>query len=244
MCIIALDNIIPMSKHSHPYTVQMVETLISFVPPLIPMEAVAEVRNVLDKAYRNEVTLAELEEAAVIYGMKTWAHREAFGKLLESYKELFFEKLLLQKASHSIKKAYKIFQASGGDLSQLYKGGMAGILTPETRAELNQILVDIMNEIKRFVAQAVASTERERYELEISNFQVLLEDIIVVLEDLMVLANSEDHVSISGEIQQFVKSFKHGMATIEVKISFDSLKRAYEHFKGRKKEHHLLMHHG
>lgn len=233
----------PKRPHPHQYTIQMIETLISFVPPLIPREAVLDLRKVLDRAYRGEVTLVELEEAAVIYGMKTWAYREAFGKLLESYKELFFEKLLLKKSSHPIKKAYEVFKASGGHWHQLYRGGLAGILTPETRAELNGILVDIMGEIKRLVAQAAASTEREKYEAEVNNFQVLLEDMLVVLEDLMILANSEEHVFISSEIHQFVKSFKRGLTMIESKISFDSLKRAYEHFKGRKREYHLLMHH-
>lgn len=228
--------------NNHPYTIQMVERLIAFVPPLIPTEAVAELRVALKRADRGDGSLAELEEAAVAYGVKTWAHREAFGKLLEAYKAVLFEKLLLQKSSRAIKKAYEIFRASGGSWSELYKGGAVGILSSEARVELNHLFVDVKNEIKQFTAQAVASTERERYEMEINNFQILLRDMLAVIEDLATLARDADHATVAGEIRQFMKSFYHGLARIEVSISFDSLRRAREHFQGRKKEHHWLAH--
>ena len=221
-------------KHPHTYTIQMVETLIAFVPPLVPSETVASVRDVLARSRRGEATLAELEEAAVDYGLRTWAHRQAFGKLLDSYRELFFEKLLTQKASPSLKKAYRLFKTSGGGWQELYRGALAGILEPEARAELNHLLVDITMEIKKFAAQALSSTEREKYEAEISGFQESLRGMIRILEDLKILARDPDHATVAGEIREFIKSFRHGLAQLEVKISFDALKRAREHFRGRK----------
>lgn len=228
-------------RTNFPYTIRMVEILVSFTPPLTPKKAIIEVREILERARQDQIDIDQLENAAVSYGLTVWPYKEAFNQFVESYKEHFFEKLLLQKASHAIKKAYEIFKASGGHWSQLYKGGLVGILTPETRAEMNHLLVDIVNEIKVLAAQAVASTEKERYEAEIEKFKFLLEEIMLVLSDLHELAEKEETPRLVREIKQFVKSFKHDMALLGSKVSVHTLKNAFEHFKGRKKDLRILI---
>lgn len=215
--------------------------MISFAPPMAPKEAFEEARAVLDRARLNQAGIEEIEDAAVSYSIAVWPYKEAFNKFFESYKELFFEKLLLQKASHAIKKAYDVFKISGGHWTELYKGGLARILAPETSAELGHLLVDIINEIRKLAVQAVSSTEREKYELEIENFKLLHSEINCVLDKLHELSLSEEREQLVGEIQQFIKSFKHDMAMIGRKVSLHALENAFEHFKGRKKDLRILV---
>lgn len=224
----------PQTKH----TIDIFKHMAGNLPPLLPDEIKKEVVHALEHL-ENDYTigLEEVEDVVIGLGKKVWPYWKAFDEMLVFHQSKMGEKFLEGKMSLELKKKYKLFKEHGGDYHDLRAGGPAAFFEPEERQKLSEILVDVDNELRRYVCQAVLSSERKKYEDLIIELQGVLDDIEKRLDYLRIVAeDEEEHPHLASEIRGQVRAFEFGLCLLGPRTMTHEVENAKEHFEGRKRE--------
>ena len=206
------------------------------LPPLTPESVRDEIKHALDHL-ENDSSVTDLaaEEIVIAFGKKIWAYWKAFEEMNAMYSGKLGEKFLLSKLSRTLKAKYQEFIAQGGDFTDVYSGRPALFFSDIERVELSQALVEVDNDIRNYAMQAVMSTDRNKYENLIVDFQTILEDIEKRLGTLRQIAEDEqEHPQLADEIRAQVRVFEHGLCLLAEHTRYEEVLHAEEHFAGRR----------
>jgi hypothetical protein len=145
------------------------------------------------------------------------------------------EKFLMGKMSPGLKNKYKKFKECGGDYRDLRTGGPMIFFGEEERVEITQVINEVDQEIKNYVRQMSLSTDREKYEGLIIEFQNILDDIEKRLDNLRLAAEDEaEHPRLAEEIRAQIKSFEMGLCLLGHNIKNHEVCEAQEFFQERR----------
>ena len=220
------------------HTVDIFKHMANELPPLLPEEIKKEINHALDHL-ENDFTIGieEVENIIISLGKKVWPYWKAFDEMVVFHQGQMGEKFLEGKMSMELKKKYKLFKEHGGTYRDLRSGAPANFFEVEERQKLAEFLVDVEKDLRQYVAQAVLSTERKKYEGLILDLQVVLDSVEKRLETLRQVAeDEEEHPKLAEEIRAQVRSFEFGMCLLGPRIKIDEVMNAKEHFDGRKLE--------
>lgn len=227
-----------MNNAQNKHTIDIFKHMANDLPPLLPEVIKKEVAHALEHL-ENDYTigLEEVEDVVIGLGKKVWPYWKAFDEMLVFHQGQMGEKFLEGKMSLELKKKYKLFKEHGGDYHDLRVGGPAVFFEPEERQQLAGILVDVDNELRQYVRQAVLSGERKKYEDLIVDLQTVLDDIEKRLGHLRTVAeDEEEHPQLASEIRAQVRAFEFGLCLLGPRTKSHEVNNAKEHFEGRKAE--------
>lgn len=230
-----------MSSLAIQHTRAIFERLAETVPPLVPQAIRADLKQALEQVESNDtLTLEEVEATVLSFGKRLWPYRRAFDEFYDLSESELAELFLLQRLPPKMKKRYQEFLAHGGSFQDLRSGHPAMFFSIEERMKLCEILVDVSTAIRGYTKQRVASTERQRYEERIVEFQTILEDMEKRLDTLRQMAEDEqEHPDLAAEIRAQIRAFEQGLCLLGPNTSYDAVCRAEEHVVGRKVEKHM-----
>jgi len=220
------------------HTINIFKHMASELPPLLPEVIKKEVEHAL-KHLENDYTigLEEVEDVVIGLGKKVWPYWKAFDEMLVFHQGQMGEKFLEGKLPLELKKKYKLFKEHGGDYHDLRVGGPATFFEPEERCLLAEVLVDVDNELRQYVRQAVLSGERKKYENLIIDLQEVFDDVEKRLGHLRTVAeDEEEHPQLAAEIRAQVRAFEFGLCLLGPRTKIHEVENAKEHFEGRKVE--------
>ena len=217
------------------YTTQFLERLFLNLPPLVPEKISVAMEAELDELFLRPQSIAQVEDIIIGFQREVWPYTQAFEEIVKRYVAEMGETLLLRKASYGLRRAYEQYRKQNNWVD-LYKGEAVSAFTPEERAELHELLVDIMCDVRAFARQAALSTDRKQYEARINHYRERLKTIEHELNRLRDLAAAEEHPALSREIRQHVRDLELGIAALGPAVDFEAVCNAHDHFVGRKKE--------
>ena len=226
------------SLPTNQYTAELLERMYFNLPPLIPESVVSGLKVAMaDVEADGGKPVSDIEDVIIVFSKKIWPYMQAFEELCHRYEEELGEKLMTQKASYVLRRAFDRYQQTGGTWRALYTGATAPLFTPEERVELHQLLVDIRCDVRAFAHQAAVMTDRTWYEERVGYYQELFGRIQTQLDTLRDLAESEvDQPQLAAEINDHIRGFEFGLAKLGPQFDYEALCNAHEHFQGRKKD--------
>lgn len=221
-----------MSKH----TISIFEHIYKNLPPLVPEQIKQEMQHALGH-FQNDltVTIDEIDETIIVFGKQVWAYWKAFQEMYDTYEGKLGEKFLIGRLSRSLKTRYKQFKEHGGTYFDVYSGAPLSFFAVEERQDLMATLVEVDEDIKRHTWQAVLSSDRQRYENLIVNFQTILDDIEKRLDSLRIVAdNEQEHPQLADEIRAQIKGFEYGLCLLGPSTKHEDVINAELYFEERK----------
>ena len=224
------------------HTLVIFEYMHRRMPPLVPEEIVEEFSHVMKHLKSDyKITIEELDETVVVFGKKIWPYWKAFYEFFDMTQGKLGEKFLLGKLPRELKKKYQEFKEHGGSYHDLRTGEPLTFFEPEERQKITSAFIEIDKELRQHAQQTVVSTDRQKYEDAILEFQEILDNIEKRLETLRTLAeDEEEHPQLAMEIREQIKSFEFGMCLLGPNTKYHEVFNAEEYFidrKGSKKLH-------
>lgn len=217
-------------------TIDIFERMYNNLPPLLPVEIKDEMKHSLEHL-RNDytVTIKDVESIVIALGKKIWPYRRAFQEFVDMAQGEMGESFLMGKMDTGLKNKYKKFKECGGSYRDLHNGGPMNFFDEDERVKITWIVNEVDQEIKNYVRQMSLSTDREKYEGLIIEFQDILDGIEKRLDNLRLAAEDEaEHPRLAEEIRAQIKSFEMGLCLLGPNIKNREVCEAEEYFQQRK----------
>lgn len=230
-----------MHSLSVKHTLDIFSYFVKKMPPLVPKNIVVDAKQAYEQMKSNlDLKLEEMEKTIIVFGKKLWPYRRAFGEFFDIYENKMGEKFLLGKFEPGLKRRYKEFLEYGGTFRDLHSGNPALFFSADERVQTCKALIEVNEDITKYTAQAVLSSERIQYEKRIVEFQIILDNIEKRLGSLLMMADDEqEHPELAAEIRAQVLSFEYGLCLLGPPHHYDAICQSEEHFEGRKIEYKI-----
>ncbi len=218
------------------YTITIFQQIYNQLPPLVPEQIKEEMKHVLEHLQNDlTVTIDDVDETMIVFGKQIWAYWKAFQELLDLHEGELGEKFFLGHLPRELKARYKQFKEHGGTYFDVYSGSPRSFFTMEEWQTLTGVLVEVDNDIRNYTRQAVLSTEKNKYEELIINFQTILDDIEKRLISLRQIADDEqEHPQLADEIREQVRAFEFGLCLLGPHTKHEDVINAESFFQERK----------
>lgn len=220
-----------------PNTLSIFRRLYDYLPPMVPDNVRADMKEALEQLENNpHLTIEELEDTMISFGKKIWPYRKAFYEIVDVYEGKMGETILLNSLSKPIQKKYGEFIAHGGTYRDFIAGSTAlDFFDADERAYLSETLVNLRSHIYQHARQAAMTTDKNIYIKKIEEFQNVQAEIEAVFEHLHELADAEqEHPELATEIRAHVRGFEYGLAALGPQPSLDQVAESVDYFTGRK----------
>ena len=222
----------PQIKH----TIDIFERMYNNLPPLLPEEIKNEMEHALEHLHNDyTVSIEDVESIVIAMGKKIWPYWRSFQEFVDMAQGEMGEKFLLGKISLGLKSKYKKFKECGGSYRDLRTGGAMNFFDENERVEIAKMVVEVDQEVKKYVRQMSLSSDRKKYENLIIEFQEILDGIEKRLDNLRLAAEDEaEHPRLAEEIRAQIKSFEMGLCLLGPNIKNHEICGAEEFFQERK----------
>ncbi len=185
----------------------------------------------------SNVSLEEIEDKMAKFGYEIWPWNQAYKHFLAVAQTQLGDHFLLPQMSEGLREKYLDFKAFGGELKDLQTGRPAAFFTPEERAELCAVLVDMQMQLKDYVNRDLVGVNKKQYFNKIEEYENLLEKIKSNLESLRHLVTKEEPDStLTVEINSKVRDFEHSLCLLGTELDYEAVCQAQDFFAGRKIE--------
>lgn len=224
------------------YTLHIFDLLRSPLPPLFPREAAEDLDETLRPLReREEIALAELEDALIPWGKRLWPYRQAYIDLLDAYEHRLGHRFVRAQLSPALAARYSEFEEHGGSFRDVAHGPPAPFFGTEEREHLREAVIRAWQELRAHAVQGALSVDRGLYERRMAHHAAALRQIERHLEALRELAGevSDDFPSLAAEIHSYVRGVEHGFCALGPTVSLAAVSSAPEYFLGRKREKHF-----
>lgn len=222
----------PQVKH----TIDIFQQVYNRLPPLVPEEVKMEMQHALEHLHDDfTIEAEEVENVVIALGKKIWPYWKAHVEFFDIYQGKLGERFLLGKLSADLKNKYKEFKEHGGDYHDLRTGAPMSYFSSEERQILAEKLVEVDNDVRQYVKQAVVSSEAQKYQDLIIEFQEILENMEKRLDTLRLMAeDEEEHPRLAEEIRAHVRAFEFGFCLLGPHTRGQDVFEAEEFFVERK----------
>ncbi len=219
------------------YTIDLFERMCNHLPPLLPKEIVSETEHVLEQLHNDfTVSIEDIEKTIISIGKKVWPYQKAFQEFIDVAQREIGEKFLLGKLFPNLKDKYKKLKEYGVTYYDLRSGGPIDFFEEEERLIISQSIIEVDQEIQKYVRQLVLGTERKKYQNLITEFQKKLAKIEKKLANLRSIAEEDEaeYPRLVEEIKAQIKSFEMGLCLLGPNIQNQEVLQAEEFFQERK----------
>ncbi len=221
------------------HTLTIYETILNRLPPLVPRNVKQNLEVEIDRLFRTEsTTLHEVEQSMAEHGMIVWPYMRAFEEMVEHHEKTMGDKFFMQKASPGLRKKYLLVRDLGGEFTHVSRGTLPEHFNHAEKQELNELLVDLKHDIRRYAMQAVLTHDRKTYEEKIEYYGGMIEEINKVLTSLRDLAENqnEHHRDLAQDIQSNIKAIEHSISFLGPRIEIEEIRGMPEYFQGKREE--------
>lgn len=221
------------------HTLTIYETILNRLPPLVPRNIKQNLEIELDRLFRNgDITLHEVEQSMAEYGMKLWPYMRAFEEMVLHHEKTMADKFFIQKASPGLRKKYALVCKLGSGFEPVCYGTSLEHFDHDEKRELNELLVDLKQDIRRYAMQAVLTHDRKTYEEKIEYYGKMIEEVNGVLRSLRNLAENqpEHHADLAGDIQSKIKAIEHSIAMLGPRIEIEEIRQLPVYYQGKREE--------
>lgn len=227
-----------MNGYDSQHTLNLLELFYNDLPPMVPTEVEDRMGQVLSHARTNEVDLKELEQTAVFFGRYLWPFWRSFYDLMDEHHENLAENFFVDRLENNLKSKYRDYKHGGKTFDDIKKGRGIEDFTYEERRLLNEFLVEVNQDVKKFTKQSIYSTDDSKYTKNIEKYRKVLKEVDKTLEKLRKMAedNLDDCPSLSEEIISKVQHFENSLCRFAPDLDYREVFGAEEYFKDRKKE--------
>lgn len=230
---------IPTMKPIIQHTLTIYETILNRLPPLVPQQMKQNLEVELDRLYRTEdISLDEVEQSMAEHGMKLWPYMRAFEEMVDHHEKTLGDKFFMQKASPGLRKKYMLVCDLGGSFRPVYRGAISDHFDHNDKQELNELLVDLKHDIRRYAMQAVLTHDRKTYEEKIEYYGKMIEEVNGVIRSLQNLAENQNgyHSDLAEDIQSKIKAIEHSISLLGPRIEIEEIRGMPEYFQGKREE--------
>ena len=234
MCY-TISTMQPVVQH----TLSIYRAIANRIPPLVPAAILEDLKTEIDRFSRaDDPSLNDLEQSMAIHGMKLWPYTKAFEEIVSSHEKLMVDKIFVQKASLPLRKKYLLVRELGGDFQSVYRGTIHGHFDHDERRELNELLIDLKHDIRRYAMQAVLTHDRKTYEEKIEYYGRMIEEVNAVIVSLREFAKNHhgEHHDLAHEVENNIRAIEHGISLLGPEIDIEVIRKMPEHYQGRKEE--------
>ncbi|HRY36673.1 MAG TPA: hypothetical protein P5230_02185 [Candidatus Magasanikbacteria bacterium] len=218
------------------YTIQLFQYFYQNIPPLFPLEEKEKIKNALKEMETNQsLTPVQIENTMISFGYVLWPWNQAYKEFLTIAENAYGDEFLLPYLSKEMQKKYLNYKDYGLSLRDLHSGRPAVFFESEERVELYRALLKMQEDLKKFVNQQIASTEKERFIKKVEEYAKILENIEEKLRGLREIAqNEQDHPILADEIRERIRMFEFGMCLLGPELNFHAVSQSVDFFAGRK----------
>jgi hypothetical protein len=208
------------------------------MPPLVPEIIREDMAHALEHIETNiDLEESEIEQMLINFGKALWPYRKAFQELYDVYDSQLGEKMFISKIDSKLKRRYRIFVEQGGSFVDLHTGKNIAFFSEEERVTLCEIFVSIKREVSSHTAQKIISTDRDKYEKRVIEFQNILDDTEKRLDTVRQMIHDEqEHPRFVSEMRELIYHFEEGLCLLSAEPDFGILCHVEEHYDGRRYE--------
>jgi len=217
-------------------TLSLFHHLYENIPPLFPSESKEKIKKIItDLESNSSTTLERVEEEMIKAGYEIWPWRQAYNEIFFKIQISIGDHFLLPNLSEEIQKKYFDFKRNGGTLEDFHRGKHLHDFSSEEKHELCEAFIKMRQEIKKYLTQHIATTERKKYLSRVKEYTYLLKNMYHVLEKLRNMAEKEeDHPILVDEIKAQVRSFEESLCLLGGDLDYTAVCEAPEFFEQRK----------
>ena len=218
-------------------TIKLFWHLYDHLPPLFPQEVTLEMKNELENLDKSKTNLEDIENKMIRFGYDIWPWNQAYKYFLDIAGDQLGEHFLLPQMSPGLHEKYSKFKVYSGGLKDLHSGRAAMFFTPEERAELCEVLVNMQLQLKSYVTRDLVGVNKKKYFEKIDEYEKLLEKIKSNLNSLRAMVAKEEGGSVlANEINAKIRDFEHGLCLLGTELDYEAVCQAPDFFAGRKVE--------
>ncbi|PIT88511.1 MAG: hypothetical protein COU29_01875 [Candidatus Magasanikbacteria bacterium CG10_big_fil_rev_8_21_14_0_10_36_32] len=207
------------------------------LPPLFPEEKAMEMRHALAHL-ENDPTVSPraTEDTLIKFGFEVWPWNQAYREFLNSAEGRMGEHFLLPALSGMLQEKFAEYKEYGLTMNDFYSGRVAEYFTPEERMEILPALERMKKCLKEYVRRDIVSLNQRQYLNKVEEFNSLLEEIKVQIQQLKNLSDREDsHPSLADEMRSKIRGFEESLCGLGPEIHFSTVAKSIEFFDERKK---------
>jgi len=218
------------------YTIQLFRYFYFNIPPLFPKEEKEKIKDAMWQLETNQsLTPHQIEDTMITFGYILWPWNQAYKDFLTIAENAYGEEFLLPYLSEDLRKKYFHYKDYGLSLRDLHSGRPAVFFESEERVELYRALLKMQEDLKKYVNQQIASTEKKRFLDKVEEYNKILQKIEGQLNGLREIAlNEQDHPILADEIREKIRMFEYGLCLLGPELSFHSVSQSIDFFTGRK----------
>ena len=218
------------------YTIQLFRYFYSNIPPLFPKEEKEKIKDAMWQLETNQsLTPHQIEDTMITFGYLLWPWNQAYKDFLTIAENAYGDEFLLPHLSNDLQKKYLNYKDYGLSLRDLHSGRPAIFFDSEERVELYRALLKMQEDLKKYVNQQIASTEKKRFLEKVEKYGKTLEEIEEKLRGLREIAqNEQDHPMLADEIRERIRMFEYGMCLLGPELDFHAVSESVDFFMGRK----------
>lgn len=226
-----------MDISSQQHTLDIFQRAYARIKGLLPSHIDDDVSRTM-KHYQEHLgqSVVEAEEALANMAKRFWPYYRAFHELFLEYKEKLAEEAFLSGASRTLKKRYKDFVAHGGTFANLENGRESDFFSPDERAEIRTLFIQLHQDIAKHTHHAIESLDARHFQERVRAFRIQLDEMEDAIHSLQQMADEIDHAGLSEEIRSHIEGIHHSFLFVGPPVDYIAIMNAVTHFEGRKKD--------
>jgi len=229
-----------MTDSSIQHTLAIFERTYNNLSPLVPQNISQNMKETLITMRGDEnMTLEELEHTMIELCKQAWPYMRAFEDMYKVYEAELGDKLLQQKASHSVREKLQTFKELGGSFDDIYRGSVHEMFDFDERNELTQLLIDLKTDIRQHALQAIQSHDRILYDSKVEQYGNMIGEINNVIEDLHHFANEEEDDDFAQDIRGRARAIGQSLACLGPRMHMGEIRGSRSYYEGKKEERKL-----
>lgn len=225
----------PIVRH----TLIIFDQLRNPLPPLFPGAAAEELEEAISALRAApELSLTVLEDVMAPWGKRLWPYRKAFADLMAAYEDRLGHRFIQAQLPGALADRYREFEEHGGRFRDVVLGPPQPFFSNEDHEPLRDAILLAYKELRQHTVQGALSVDKDRYVRLVEEYREVLREIERTSVALAALAarEAEDHPALADEIQSYLCGIDHGFCALGPAPTLHSVRNAFEHFLGRKKE--------
>lgn len=225
----------PVVRH----TLTLYEILYANIPPLVPENIVRDMHTELTRLKNEEdISLEEVESSIAIHGKELWPYIKAFEEMMKYHEHVMGDKIFTHKASPGLRKKYTLISKLGGGYNPVKMGRILEDFDHDEKRELNELLVDLKRDVRRYAMQSVLTHDRRTYEEKIEYYGAMIEEVNRIIQKLEELAEKHKEIDpiLSEDIISKIRAIEQSFTFVGPEMDMDEIRSTPEYYEGRRAE--------
>ncbi len=183
-----------------------------------------------------DLSAEEVENIFAKFGKTVWPYFVSFAEIHHEYEEKMLEKIVRQRLEADLKDKYFLLKELGVNYEDIFSGTALSILESEERKKIGDLLLDIKEDIKKFVFQTILHKEEKKYRQKIETYRQKMIEMEKLISDLRQLADNCQFEDLVAEIKDKIRAIENSLIFLETKIDLNNLEKIKDYYLGKIEE--------